>query len=175
MITKMVIKNEEGWAITEILMAVVISLIMLGGVFALVNIVMSSSKVQNEQQNIATIRSGAQQLFSTSRSYSGITNTICENAGLIPSNLLTSTQGVFSHSWNGSVTIAPDTDTTLFTITYNSLPQEEAIKLATFGVGSWTKVTLNGTDIPQMTGGAVAAASAAANAGAANTIVFTSK
>ena len=164
--------SQAGWAIAETMIAIVIGLIVLAGVFGLVNNTLQGNKLQGAQQNLTAIRLGVQQIFSGQPDYVGLNNTVASNAGVFPSIMVKS--GGIKHGWNGDVTLAVDPSTsTQFTITMSNLPKEAAMKMAIYGAGSWTQVDLNGTTIPQDGGGVVAASGAVVD-GASNQVVFKS-
>lgn len=163
--------NQEGWAIMSSMIAIFIGLIMMAGIFGIVQIALSGSKVQTAQNNISMIRTTTQQLFSGQPDYTGLTTSLAISAGMLPSGMVSGSSAV--NAWSGSVTITTGSPTHLFDITYSGLPEEACIKLAPFGYGTWNSVTVGGSTISQSGGTAVSDAVTACS-GASNTIVFTS-
>ena len=163
--------NEEGWAIMSSMIAIFIGLIMMAGIFGLVQIALQGSNVQAAQNHISMIRTNAQQLFSGQPDYSGLTTSLATSAGMIPSEMVSGSSVV--NAWSGSVTVATGTPSSQFDITYSGLPEEACIKLAPFGYGSWDSVTVGGSSISQSGGTAVSDAVSACS-GSSNTLVFTS-
>lgn len=168
------IQNEKGFSILEILMYLTIASLLLGGVFTFVTMAKSGADLKAARQNVSSINESVYELYSAQDSYAGLSNAICESAGVFPASMV-KTSGVFN-VWNGAVTVAPSAggSPTTFTIAYANVPDEEALKLATFNVGGWSAVHLNGTAISQTGGNPVSEASGAVVPGPNNTIVFTS-
>lgn len=167
------LNNQFGYSIIELLMVLTIAAILLGGTFVFVNKALSGNKVKTEKQNIAVIRMSIQELYSAQNSYLGLTNTVAENSGAFPISMIKGA-GIYN-SWGGTVSVAPGAGATpnTFTVTYSTIPKEEALKLSIFDVGQWASVTLNGTAIPQTSAGALGAASGSV-LDANNVIVFES-
>jgi hypothetical protein len=140
------LKNEEGWAILSTMIAIVVGLIMMAGIFAVVDQSMDSSKLTSAQQEITMIRMNIRQLCSGMGSYTGLSDTLAESAGVFPSSMEKASE--IKNPWNGAVSVGVLTDTTLFSITYEDVPQASCIKLATYD--SWEAVTAAGasTDLP---------------------------
>ena len=165
--------SQGGWAIMSAMIAITISLIMLGGIFAIVQMTMQGSRVQEAQKNIGSIRTNVQQLYSGQPDYSGLSNDVIIDAGLAPESMLGSAAGELKNTWNSAVTVEPASSVHQFTVTYDGVPQEACIELAKFGYGSWQKVTVGGTSISQEGGGAISDATGACSSGD-NSLTFTS-
>jgi len=159
-------KGQQGFTLLEMMMVIVISLLMMAGVFGLVSMAMGNSKVKDAQQNISTIRMGVQNLYSGQPNYSGLSNTIAENAGIFPDKLIKSA-GTIKNAWNGDVTIAPNSDPSKFDVTYKSVPQEACMKLAV--LSGFDEITVGGTGVNDIAG----ASSECASGG--NDLVFVSQ
>jgi len=158
--------RQGGWAVASTMIAIVIGLIMLSGIFALVNQALSGANINEEKQNLSAIRMELSNLYAGQQNYSGLDNDTALNAGVFPANMVDA--GNVINAWNGDVTVAESADTTEFDITYDGVPQEECIELATFGQGQWEAVTVGGADIGDVTD------AAGACSGDDNTLVFTS-
>lgn len=164
-------RREGGWAMMEVMIAIFIALIMLGGVFAYVTMAMQGAKVSDAQSNLSTIRMGVRKLYTGQPNYSGLDTSTAQSAGIFPETMLSGSGP--KNGWNGDVTTAVASDPTQFKITYNDVPKEPCVKLAKYGYGSWEAVNVGGTSISQSGGGAVSdAVSACASGG--NTITYTS-
>lgn len=162
---KNILKNQEGWAIMETMIAIVIGLMMVAGASVLIRGAFSNWKLNTAEQNITLLRNGVQQLYSGQPDYTGLSNTIGKNADLFASTMLKG--GNVKNTWNGDVTIGADSaNSTLFTITSASVPKEACIKLSTFG--SWSSVKVGSTTVTNV--------STASNAcGDVNSLTFTSE
>lgn len=168
--SKRCVGNENGWAIMSSMIAIFVGLIMMAGIFGLVQITLSNSKVQKAQNNITTIRSSIQQLFAGQPDYSGLTADLARQAGTFPPEMVTSSNDV-KNAWNGAVSLSTGSSTTNFEIQYDDVPQDACIKLAPFGYGTWESVKVGGTSISQSGGGGVSDAVSACS-GDSNSIVF---
>jgi type II secretory pathway pseudopilin PulG len=174
------VNNEKGFSIMEILMYLTIAAILLGGIFTFVKMAKSGSDLRAAKQNVAAVHENIYNLFSAQGLYTNLDNTLAIRAGVFPETMIRGNSAV--NVWNGDVTVASAGDPhRTFTITYDDVPQDEAVELATFNNGQWDDVTLNGTSIPQVidreTEGAVdpvSTATGAVTAGPTNTLVFTS-
>lgn len=164
--------RQGGWAIVSTMIAIVIGLIMLGGLFVIFDQAWQGQIMETEQRNIAATRLNIQNLYRGSPNYNGLTTAVGTSAEVFPSDMI-KTAGI-RNSWNGAVTLGTASGNTQFTMSWAAVPRASCIKLATFGYGSWAAVTANGTTIPQSGGGAVGAAATACNNDTNNTLVFTS-
>jgi hypothetical protein len=125
----------------------------------------SKKKIQLAKQNRDLIRTNIQTIFSTVPDYSDLDDTI---QGIFPDIMDKSTG--FKNGWNGTVTVAPDTDPTRFTVTFSGVPEEECLVMAVDS--GWITVAVNSTTIPQ--DGTAVSASSSACSGDNNSIVWTS-
>lgn len=164
------VHNKNGWAIMSSLIAIFIGLIMIAGIFGLVQMAMQGSKVQRAQNNIGTIRSGIQQLFAGQPDYSGLSTDLARQAGIFPSEMVTSGNNV-RNAWNGDANVREGSNPTLFEIEYNDVPEEPCVDLASFGYGTWRSVSVGGSSISQSGGTAVSDAVNACS-GDSNTVIF---
>jgi type II secretory pathway pseudopilin PulG len=154
------------------MIAIFIGLVMLGGIFGLVQMAMQGSKVQTAQTNLSTIRMGVQKLYTGQPNYSGLDTSTANAAGLFPESMTSGAGPV--NAWSGSVQVSVGATPTRFTITFNDVPQEPCIELAKFGYGSWESVEVNGASVSQSGGGAVSDAVAACTSGG-NSLVYVSQ
>ena len=171
MFNRSVARKEEGWAMMEVMIAIFVALIMLGGVFAYVSIAMQGAKVSDAQSNLSTIRMGIQKLYTGQPNYSGLDTSTANSAGVFPESM-TSGSGP-KNAWNGDITVSVAGDPTQFEITYNDVPKEPCVELARYGYGSWESVEVGGTSISQSGGGAVSDAVSACSSGG-NSLTYTS-
>jgi len=164
-------RREDGWAMMEVMIAIFIALIMLGGVFAYVTMAMQGSKISTAQTNLSTIRMNVRKLYTGQPNFSGLDTSTANGAGVFPEGM-TSGSGP-KNAWNGDVSVSAASDPTQFEIVYNNVPEEPCVELAKFGYGSWESVSVGGSSISQTGGGSVSdAVSACASGG--NSITYTS-
>ena len=167
------VANNDGWAIMSAMIAIFIGLIMMAGIFGLVQIAMTGSNVQKAQDNIGTMRSSIQQLFAGQPDYTGLTTDLARRAGVFPGTMIDGSNNV-RNAWSGQVNVSTGNPSTRFEIAYNGVPEEECIRLAPFGYGTWASVSVGGSSISQSGGGAVADAVNACS-GNSNMITFESE
>lgn len=167
------ISNNGGWAIISSMIAIFIGLIMMAGIFGIVQMAMSGSKVQNAETNIGAIRTGVQKLYAGQPDYSDLDTDLARQAGIFPEGMVTSSGNV-RNDWNGPVEVREGSEPTLFEIEYNDVPEDACADLASSGYGSWASVTVGGTTVSQSGGGSVSDAVNGCS-GDDNSIVFESE
>ena len=158
-------KNEAGYTLMDVLGGLLVGLIVIAGVAVMMQNATSKSKLSTIEQNLAVLRMQTQQMFSGQSDYTGLNNALAINAGLAPKVFVKGTSLV--HGWNGSITLAPDSDS--FSITMTGIPAAECTQLALFQTEEWTSVTVNGGTVTD-----VASASSACS-GSSNTIVYVAR
>lgn len=163
--------NEGGWAIMSAMIAIFVGLIMMAGIFGLVQISLQGSKVQEAQNNLSTIRTSIQQLFAGQPDYSGLNNSLAISANMVPESMVSGSN--ILNAWSGDVTVSTGSSSSTFSIQYDDVPEEACIKFAPFGYGTWTSVDVGGSSISQNGGTAVSDAVSACGSGG-NSITFTS-
>ena len=151
----------------EMMGVIVVMLIGIGVAVAGVNSLMGSSKQANAQTEITTIVMKTKQAFANSATTTGLTNTVAESLGIFPDNI----KSTKTNPWGGAYTLAPDTDTTRFTLTVAAVPQDRCSGLALFQKGGFESIKINTAVLDTSTATAVTAASACSLA--TNTIVYT--
>lgn len=156
--------------IAVIFMIAVIALVLVGGVI-LGEQLMSGGNLTNTQQEIASIVSGVQGLYSTQVGFTGLDDSVVISAGIPPKNDVSGTSIV--DPYGGAITLAPSTVVTNgFDLTVASLSNGPCTKLATT-VDAY-ELQVNGNVVSS--GGAsvpVATAAADCNAGpSANSIII---
>lgn len=122
---------------------VLIALVVIGGAAYGLNSAFSKAKVANTQQDLVTTRMQIQQLFSGATNYSGLTNEVAINAGVVPKNMIKGTD--LKNAWGGDLTIANEDANASFTITLSQIPKDECTQLAKFQLDAWLSVKVNDT------------------------------
>jgi hypothetical protein len=102
-------------------------------------------KINGLQQDIVTMRMQTQSLYGNSTDYSGLTNDVAINAGLVPKSLQKG-NGI-AHSFGGPVTLSANSSNASFTIDLEQLPHDACVQLARFQPDAWYGITVNGANI----------------------------
>lgn len=166
--------NQQGWAVVSTLIAIVIGLIMMSGIFMIVNQALSGNKLGATQQELASSRMAIRSTYSGASNYTGLDNATAVKVKAFPSDMVTGAATI-ANPYGGAVTVTVNaTVSTNFDMVYTLVPEEDCIKLASFAYGDWVSLDINGTAIAQTGGGQIAAASAACAAGTANTLTWVS-
>jgi hypothetical protein len=145
-------------------------LLMIGATALIIYALVSGSKLSEAQQSLSSIRMDLQQIYSTESDYSGLSNKVALNNGVIPQQLKKGNN--IRNGWGGAITLAPNsTNPTMFDLRYEDVPKDACTKFAKFQAGSWVRVTVNGADVSS--GNSMVSAISSAVKGS-NTVVFVS-
>lgn len=153
----------------ETLGAILVGLIVLAGAALGLNSAFSSSKLSETEQNLITMRMEIQHMFSGSSDFTGLDNTLALQAGLVPKPFIKGSE--LRNPFGGSITLAPVSGSSSFSISLTQIPQDECSKLAKFQTDAWLSVDVNGSDV---TGGDVATVVNACSSDS-NSITFTAR
>lgn len=165
--------KQGGWAVVSTLIAIVIGLIMMSGIFMIVTQALSGNKLGATQQEVASSRMAIRNTYSGASNYTGLDNPTAVKVKAFPADMVSGAAAI-ANPYGGTVTVAANAVATNFDMTYTLVPEEDCIKLSSFAYGDWVGLSVNGTDIVQTGGGQIAAASAACAAGTANTLIWIS-
>lgn len=163
-------RGQQGWAIISALIAIVIGLIALGGVFLVVLHARGASQIDAEQQNVVAIRQNVIALYIFSPGYAGLNTANAAHGGVFPKGMV-KPSGV-RNAWGGSVDVEPVMGGERFAIIYRDVPREACAKLALTLYRGWSDVSINNVSIPQVSG-AVSLISEACSQGGTNLIRYT--
>jgi len=141
------LEKNGGWAMMEMLGAILFALIMLAGIGVIFSNLFSNNNLADTEQAVSTLRMQTKQLYTSSSDYTGLTTANAKKSGIIPNKMIKS-NGV-RDVWNGEVTVEAGTDPNTFVITLGEVPQEACTKLATYQSGSWVDLKVNGTTLNQ--------------------------
>jgi hypothetical protein len=161
--------NDGGWFLTEALGGMLIYLIMLGVIAGMLFALFSGSKQAQMEQAISAMSMKIQSLYAGSASYTGLTNTIAVQSGLVPTKLVRN-DAIIS-PWGGAVTLRAGTDVTTFQIQVDGIEQTDCAQLAAYQLDTFERVEVNGTTISQEQRIQDAAGAFTAN----NTIIYTAR
>lgn len=166
-------RAQRGASLLEAIAYLGIAAIVVIGAVALLNGAFSSAGTNELAEQVNAIQAGVKKLYMGQTSgYTGISTSTLAAAGVFPSTVpVDTTAGTATDNWGGTVTVAPGASAGFFTISYGNVPQAVCISAASAG-GSWTAISVNGTDVGTLPITPTSAQTACANA--TNTIVWTS-
>lgn len=164
-------RRQGGWAMMETLIALIIGLVVLAGVFVLVQMSFSSNTTSEAQQNLMTTKANINRLFNSQSDYEAISNEVATQSGIVPSSMIVgdTSSGDITNAFGGEVTLLPNDgdgaslataaginvkENTYYSIEYTGVPQEACIQLGSYTRSQWVGgVDVNGTAIDVFTDG----------------------
>lgn len=176
----------RGFALTEVLLAIAVIVIIGIAAYPLYKNARTSSEVEAMANDIAILQTNAQTLYSGQSSYTGISIGQLKGAGLVPDDLgvadSSATKG--TNSWGGDVTIDPSvalggvTAAAGFTITFTGIPQSACTQLVNRVAPSFLVISDGTTIVKDTTTNKVSItnlASVCGTGGTAPTLAFTAR
>lgn len=129
----------RGFALTEVLLAIAVIVIIGIAAYPLYKNARTSSEVEAMANDIAIVQTNAQTLYSGQSSYAGITMDQLNTAGLVPDDLKTCTGTTtvtctYNNSWGGVVSLVSSPSVQIpkdsgFTIGMTVVPQTACTQL----------------------------------------------
>jgi len=167
-------KKDKGASILEIIIymgiaAFIIILVMQGG-----NQATDTQKINTAVQNLNTLKTSITQMFSTQRTYEGLTNEVLTASSNFPEQMrVNEAPELIAHGWKADgVDVVPTnidgTENDGFQITMKGIPQRSCVDVLDRTYRFFQEVEVNGTDVT--TG--IAAIRANCAEGDANDLVF---
>lgn len=154
-------RQQGGWVLFMVIAALVIIGLGLAQAFGMFDSAFASSNMQTAQTNLSIIQANLRDTWGGQREYTGMSTANAITAGVFPESMVSGTN--VYNVWNGTVTVAPNSNPVWADITYTNIPQEECIKLATKAVSGFVEVKQGGTIITD-TNSAITACSGTTNA-----------
>ncbi len=126
-------QSNNGFALTEVLLAIAIIIIVGIAAYPLYKNARTSSEVEEMANDIAILQTNTQKLYFGQSGYAGINLNILNNAGLVPDDLKPVTvAGNGTNVWGGSVFLAPGpTIENGFAIAMTNVPKSACTQLIT--------------------------------------------
>lgn len=132
----------------ETMIAIIIGLIVLAGVFVVVQMAFSGNQVGEARQNLMMSKANVKRMFSTQPDYGGLDNQLAIDAGIVPGSMITGRdKGALANAFGGVVTFGTDDGSAAggnargtdshYTIFIDEVPQEACIELATYTRSDW--------------------------------------
>lgn len=139
--------NEKGRSMVEMLGVLAIIGVLSAGGLAGYSKAMFKHKLNTTIDQITMIVTNIRTLYGTQGNYEGLSNGMAIRAGIVPTSMFTAnstyaSNATLTNPFKGGVTIASDTvagvDEGGFVITYEGLPSEACVQIATsdFGTGA---------------------------------------
>ncbi|EHT08342.1 prepilin-type N-terminal cleavage/methylation domain-containing protein [Raoultella ornithinolytica 10-5246] len=178
-------KSKKGFSLLELLLVLGIIAALVVAAFIVYPKVQASQRAQAESNNIATIQAGVKALYTSTSSFTGLTNSVAAKANIFPDNMLINS-GTFArpiNAFKGNVTLAADktgpsgADGSSFTITYSNVPAAECTKIITAAAGNFYTAGVGTAGNVKAAGEVLDVAKTATqcqNGGNSNTLIFTS-
>ena len=179
-------QNKKGFSLIELLLVLGIIAALAITAFMIYPKVSSSNNAQTESSNINTIKASVGSLYSSSPDYNGLTTAVGISSKVFPDTMVNTAGTAALNTFKGAVTLATSTDSpsgaadSAFTITYNSVPSAECVKIVSAVASNFYKVTVGGTVVKTTTAGSAGTAAVnvatltTACAKANSVLVFTS-
>ncbi|VGD51134.1 Bundle-forming pilin [Klebsiella pneumoniae] len=178
-------KSKKGFSLLELLLVLGIIAALVVAAFIVYPKVQASQRAQAESNNIAAIQAGVKALYTSTSSFTGLTNSVAAKANIFPDNMLINS-GTFArpiNAFKGDVTLAsantgPSGATgSSFTITYDNVPAAECTKIITAAAGNFYTAGVGTAGNVKAAGEVLDVAKTATqcqNGGNSNTLIFTS-
>lgn len=178
-------KSKKGFSLLELLLVLGIIAALVVAAFIVYPKVQASQRAQAESNNIATIQAGVKSLYTSSSSFTGLSNSVAVQAKIFPDNMLSGSGSSATpiNAFKGSVTLAAantgpsGAEGSSFTITYNNVPAAECTKIITAAAGNFYTAGVGTEGSVKGAGEVLDVAKATAQCqtgGNDNTLIFTS-
>lgn len=146
--------KNKGFTLIEMAIVLAIAAIVLFGVFTMVSRANNARVATDEAQNFNIISSDMRTKFSTQGNYTGVTVENLVNLGAVPKHMVSG--GTINTGWGTTVTAAVTNltgtdDGVAFTYT---VPRESCADFVTAASGASAVVSVDGTSIKNVPGGA---------------------
>ncbi|WP_233977430.1 type 4 pilus major pilin [Pectobacterium versatile] len=137
-------KIQQGFSLLELLLVLGTIAALIVGAFIVYPKAQAAQRAEIESKKIATIQAGIKSLYAASATYTGLTNSAANKAGLFPANMIKIAGAATNivNTWKGYVTLAPaasgpsGTAGSAFTITYTGVPAAECTKIISAVAGN---------------------------------------
>lgn len=137
-------RASKGFGLLEVILVFAIVIGAAAVVFTVFQSAKPSADASNEASNLTTIATNLKSTYGINHDYTGLTNATAISAKVIPSSL---TDGTNVNSQWGSVTVAPGTPTSTFTITYAAVPTDTCAKFVSGVAGFFQDVKVGGATV----------------------------
>lgn len=179
-------KSKKGFTLVEILLVVGFIALAGIGIYTVYAKVQMGNAALQEGKNLDTIRAGVKNLYGSSTNYTGIANTILNDARVTPDPMravpYVAADANITNSFGGAVTVAVQNlgagTNNGFRVTYPSVPGAVCAKLVTGAGSGWDQIRVDATTVKAFGTGtlvvATLATACAADTGNGVTLTFDS-
>lgn len=152
----MKIRRKSGFTLVEILLVVGFIALAGIGIYTVYGKVQMSNSALQEGRNLDTIRAGTKALFGGSSSFTGVTNSVLNDARITPDSMrkipYTAGDSTITNSFGGSVSVVPislggGAINNGISVTYQKVPGAVCAKLVTGAGTGWDQVTVGATKV----------------------------
>jgi len=169
-------RNERGFTMIELLIAVVVIAVAAAAVFATWTLISAGQTAQNEAQTLVGMVAETRGLYSAQGNFTGVTPTVLIGARLVPESMSVDANTLNS-SWNEEVLVQPvgPGDREL-QITYEAVPVDVCTRFVQRSEAAFRLIDVNGTIVKNTPAGIDeldATALAEGCAGGPGAVVFT--
>lgn len=168
--------RQAGLTLAETLLVLAIGALAIVGGTLLYLQATAGNKLNTGINQFVTLQSGIRSLYAGQSTYTGLTNTLMTDSNAAPSDMAVGS-GDIRNAWGGDVTVAEFSAGNQFQITFERVPNNACVKLATLNPGGTggsglASVTVTGTELlpPISTASAVTECAGTADS---NTILWT--
>lgn len=125
--------RQRGLSLTDTILVVVISGILLSGVGILYIRGLTDSKISVGFQQFITVQKATREMYAGTPDFTGLTNTLLDDGGFVPADIGTGTVGVLQNTWGGAITVETNaSDNTRFDIAFDSVPSEACTRIVSY-------------------------------------------
>ena len=149
------------------LFAALVTIIGIVALIALYNNVTSSNKSSQALTDLTSMVGSIQATYISHPSYTNLSATVVVNGNLAPATMISG--AALINPWGGNVTVAPAANTSFFTVTEPSVPNDACVKMAT-AISNLGALSINGTSVTLPADPSVVAGTCTGNN---NSLVFT--
>lgn len=121
-------KNNQGFTIIELTVVMIIIAAILSAVLFSGQSAANASRITSALASVKALQTASIAYFNNNGgSYSGLSLSTLASNSYLPGNFST---GANSNPWNGDISVAPDTNTAYFDITFTNVPSTAATSLS---------------------------------------------
>jgi prepilin-type N-terminal cleavage/methylation domain-containing protein len=138
--------SKRAFTLVEFLLVLAAFGVVISGVYGLYSQATSTTTIQQEKQNIISMASTIESLYSGENNYNGLSTSLMFNTESFPQNLRLNGPGNVVHSWDNNVNITTAGGGSRYEIEYQNVPQGVCVKISQTQ-GDWNAVLINGTTV----------------------------
>lgn len=126
---------RKGLTLIEAAMVLVILALVIGGVMLYYNSASTGRQTSEAAGQLAAVQQAVRSMYAGQADYTGLSNNVIAQS--LPNKMLFggAASGQLRHAFNNTVTVAPAGTGNQFTITFDGIPVEACMKLATQDMG----------------------------------------